>query len=206
MVGHGPDAEQQRDLPLPPRRAARPRLPGYRGSPAAASGRRRADRPGNRQPQRAGPARRGRAGRPLRRGRRRDHGAEPGPAREAGPGDVRGGGQAPGRAPERAAVVEDAVVGVQAAEQGGFGLVAGIARQENRADLEAAGADLVVEDVGQLDLGVPRAGASTRPTRDTLRPRPRWPTATWRAGEELRRVRRTACTNRAPTWPGCTTG
>lgn len=59
--------------------------------------------------------------------------------------------------PARTAVIEDALAGVQAAQRGGFGLVVGIARQENRADLEAAGADLVVEDVGQLDLGVLRA-------------------------------------------------
>ena len=58
--------------------------------------------------------------------------------------------------PGRAAVVEDAIAGVQAARQGGFGLVVGVARQDNRALLEAAGADLVVEDVSQLDLGARR--------------------------------------------------
>ena len=55
--------------------------------------------------------------------------------------------------PSRAAVIEDAVAGVAAARGGGFGLVVGIARAGNRSELEAAGADLVVEDVSQLDLG-----------------------------------------------------
>lgn len=59
--------------------------------------------------------------------------------------------------PSEAAVVEDALAGVQAAQRGQFGLVAGIARSGNRAALEAAGADLVVEDAGQLDLGSLRA-------------------------------------------------
>jgi beta-phosphoglucomutase family hydrolase len=58
--------------------------------------------------------------------------------------------------PGRAAVVEDAIAGVQAARRGRFGLVVGVARQANRSGLEAAGADLVVEDVSQLDLGVRR--------------------------------------------------
>ena len=61
--------------------------------------------------------------------------------------------EALGVEPSRAAVIEDAVAGVEAARRGGFGLVVGIARAGRRADLEAAGADLVVEDVTQLDLG-----------------------------------------------------
>ncbi|WP_434080734.1 HAD-IA family hydrolase [Sanguibacter sp. Z1732] len=59
--------------------------------------------------------------------------------------------------PAQVAVVEDAVAGVQAARAGGFSLVAGIARAGQRAELEAAGAHLVVEDVAQLDLGALRA-------------------------------------------------
>lgn len=59
--------------------------------------------------------------------------------------------------PAQVVVVEDAVAGVQAARAGGFGLVAGIARAGQRAELEAAGAHLVVEDVAQLDLGALRA-------------------------------------------------
>ncbi|QSR30609.1 family 65 glycosyl hydrolase [Nocardioides sp. S5] len=61
-----------------------------------------------------------------------------------------------GVAPDRAAVVEDAVAGVQAARLGGFGLVVGVDRSGHREALEAAGADLVVEDVSQLDLGALR--------------------------------------------------
>ncbi|HLS72525.1 MAG TPA: beta-phosphoglucomutase family hydrolase, partial [Actinomycetaceae bacterium] len=59
--------------------------------------------------------------------------------------------------PARVAVVEDAVAGVRAARAGGFALVAGIARAGQRAELEAAGAHLVVQDVAQLDLGALRA-------------------------------------------------
>lgn len=62
-----------------------------------------------------------------------------------------------GVAPAQVAVVEDAVAGVQAARRGGFGLVVGVARAGQRAELEAAGAHLVVEDVAQLDLGALRA-------------------------------------------------
>ncbi|MHB1064081.1 MAG: beta-phosphoglucomutase family hydrolase [Georgenia sp.] len=62
-----------------------------------------------------------------------------------------------GVAPDRTAVVEDAVAGVQAARSGGFGLVVGVARAGQRAELETAGAHVVVENVGQLDLGALRA-------------------------------------------------
>ena len=62
-----------------------------------------------------------------------------------------------GVAPARAAVVEDAVSGVAAARRGGFGLVVGIDRDGQRHDLEAAGADFVLDDVAQLDLGVSRS-------------------------------------------------
>jgi beta-phosphoglucomutase family hydrolase len=59
-----------------------------------------------------------------------------------------------GVAPARAVVIEDAIAGVEAARRGGFGLVVGIDRAERRAELEAAGADVVLTDVGQLDLGL----------------------------------------------------
>ena len=55
--------------------------------------------------------------------------------------------------PARAVVIEDAIAGVEAARRGGFGLVVGIDRAGRRAELEAAGADVVLTDVGQLDLG-----------------------------------------------------
>jgi beta-phosphoglucomutase family hydrolase len=56
-------------------------------------------------------------------------------------------------APERAAVVEDSAAGVEAAHRGAFGLVVGVDRGGHRADLVAAGADVVVGDLGELDLG-----------------------------------------------------
>src|SRR3546814_17084524 len=49
--------------------------------------------------------------------------------------------------PARVAVVEDAVSGVAAARAGEFGLVVGVNRADQRAALEAAGADVVVDDV-----------------------------------------------------------
>jgi len=47
-------------------------------------------------------------------------------------------------------VVEDAVSGVQAGKKGNFGLTIGIARENNRKELEDAGADLVVEDLEEI--------------------------------------------------------
>lgn len=62
-----------------------------------------------------------------------------------------------GVSPDRAAVVEDAVSGVTAARRGGFGLVVAIDRAGQRRALEQAGADFVLDDVSELDLGVLRA-------------------------------------------------
>lgn len=61
-----------------------------------------------------------------------------------------------GVAPRHTAVVEDAVAGIQAGRQGGFGLVVGIDRGGHREQLEDAGADIVLGDVAELDLGVSR--------------------------------------------------
>ncbi|MFY9637104.1 MAG: beta-phosphoglucomutase family hydrolase, partial [Cellulosimicrobium cellulans] len=61
-----------------------------------------------------------------------------------------------GVAPRHAAVVEDAAAGVQAGRRGGFGLVVGIDRAGHREQLELAGADIVLGDVAELDLGVSR--------------------------------------------------
>jgi beta-phosphoglucomutase family hydrolase len=52
--------------------------------------------------------------------------------------------------PAQAVVIEDAVSGIAAGKAGGFALVIGVARHGNRADLLAAGADLVVEDLAEL--------------------------------------------------------
>jgi beta-phosphoglucomutase family hydrolase len=55
-----------------------------------------------------------------------------------------------GVAPARAAVVEDALAGVEAARRGGFGLVVGVDRANQAAALAAAGADVVVGDLAEL--------------------------------------------------------
>lgn len=47
-------------------------------------------------------------------------------------------------------VVEDAVSGVQAGAKGNFGLTIGIARENNRKELEEGGADIVVEDLEEI--------------------------------------------------------
>ncbi len=63
--------------------------------------------------------------------------------------------------PARAAVVEDAIVGVQAARRGGFGLVVGLDHVGASAVLRANGADVVVADLAQLELDphpAPRGG------------------------------------------------
>jgi beta-phosphoglucomutase family hydrolase len=52
-------------------------------------------------------------------------------------------------APERAVVVEDAISGVAAGRAGEFGLVIGVDRGGNRAALGEAGADIVVDDLGE---------------------------------------------------------
>jgi alpha,alpha-trehalose phosphorylase len=55
-----------------------------------------------------------------------------------------------GVAPRRAVVVEDALAGVAAGRAGEFGLVIGVARSAAHDDLRSAGADLVVDDLGEL--------------------------------------------------------
>lgn len=50
-------------------------------------------------------------------------------------------------------VIDASEAGVAAARAGGFGLVVGIDRLGRRDRLEAAAADVVVDDVGELDLG-----------------------------------------------------
>ncbi|WP_203337856.1 HAD family hydrolase [Nocardioides limicola] len=52
-------------------------------------------------------------------------------------------------------VIEDAVSGVRAGANGGFGLVIGVDRGAGAADLTAAGADLVVTDLAELVDGAP---------------------------------------------------
>lgn len=57
-----------------------------------------------------------------------------------------------GVSPVRSVVVEDAVSGVTAARRGGFGLVVGVDRGGNREALLSHGADIVVSDLGELDV------------------------------------------------------
>ncbi len=52
----------------------------------------------------------------------------------------------------RAVVVEDAVSGVQAGRKGNFGMVLGVAREDNIRELLIGGADVVVEDIGAIGL------------------------------------------------------
>ena len=53
---------------------------------------------------------------------------------------------------ERTMVVEDAVSGVQAAARGHFGLVVGVARQNNALELHRNGAHRVVSDLDEISL------------------------------------------------------
>ena len=54
-----------------------------------------------------------------------------------------------GVAPARAVVVEDVISGVAAGHAGNFGLVIGVDRGGNREALDAAGADIVIDDLGE---------------------------------------------------------
>ena len=53
---------------------------------------------------------------------------------------------------DRAVIIEDAISGVQAGQNGGFGLVLGVAREENSHELKLNGADIVVNDLTQIDI------------------------------------------------------
>jgi len=54
--------------------------------------------------------------------------------------------------PQRAVVVEDAISGVMAGRDGGFGFVVGVDRDGNPEALMQNGADIVVSDLGELTL------------------------------------------------------
>lgn len=55
--------------------------------------------------------------------------------------------------PERTAIVEDALSGVEAGRRGRFGLVVGVDRGGQAEELAASGADIVVSDLGELLVG-----------------------------------------------------
>lgn len=57
-------------------------------------------------------------------------------------------------APAAAAVVEDALAGVEAGRRGGFGLVVGVDRNDQGDALRRSGADVVVADLAQFDVDV----------------------------------------------------
>lgn len=59
-----------------------------------------------------------------------------------------------GTLPEDSVVVEDASSGVEAGRNGGFGLVLGVARENNKQELARAGADLVVTDLEEIDIQI----------------------------------------------------
>ncbi|HXD07252.1 MAG TPA: beta-phosphoglucomutase family hydrolase [Burkholderiaceae bacterium] len=71
-----------------------------------------------------------------------------------------------GVVPGRAIVVEDAVAGVLAGRRGGFGLVVGVDRGGNAAALTRAGADLIVQDLAELDAE--RMDAAFRVRQDEI--------------------------------------
>ncbi|MFP4367711.1 MAG: beta-phosphoglucomutase family hydrolase, partial [Bacteroidales bacterium] len=52
---------------------------------------------------------------------------------------------------DRSVIVEDAVSGVQAGKNGNFGFVIGVARENNKLELRGNGADVVVEDLEELE-------------------------------------------------------
>jgi trehalose-phosphatase len=64
-----------------------------------------------------------------------------------------------GVSPERTAIVEDAIAGVEAGRNGRFAVVIGVARQGNQAALHRHGADVVVEDLSQVGVAEENAAA-----------------------------------------------
>lgn len=56
--------------------------------------------------------------------------------------------------PERAIILEDAISGVQAGRAGGFGLVVGVNRRDQGAELKSNGADIVIADLADLHVRI----------------------------------------------------
>ena len=69
-----------------------------------------------------------------------------------------------GKDPSRAVVVEDAQAGVAAGRAGGFGLVIGVDRAGQREELLAGGADVVVDDLGEVRVAARESGPPSGPT------------------------------------------
>jgi alpha,alpha-trehalase len=57
-----------------------------------------------------------------------------------------------GSTPDRTAIVEDAIAGVEAGRRGAFALVVGVDRTGDAEALREAGADVVVSDLAELDV------------------------------------------------------
>ncbi|MDD5614497.1 MAG: trehalose-phosphatase, partial [Candidatus Omnitrophica bacterium] len=68
-----------------------------------------------------------------------------------------------GVSPDRAVVVEDASSGVKAGRNGGFGLVIGIAREDNVKDLFENGADIAVKDMSAVSISWVNSWFEKRP-------------------------------------------
>ncbi len=54
--------------------------------------------------------------------------------------------------PSKTVIVEDAISGIQAGRNGGFGLVLGVARNNNESELIENGADIVVSDLAKISM------------------------------------------------------
>lgn len=76
--------------------------------------------------------------------------AEKGLRGKPAPDSFLAGAEAFGVAPENAAVFEDALAGVQAGQDGGFGYVVGVNRAHQAGELLEHGADVVVDDLAEL--------------------------------------------------------
>jgi trehalose-phosphatase len=80
--------------------------------------------------------------------------------------------------PKRAAVIEDALAGVEAGRRGGFGLVLGVDRTGHGEELLENGADVVVRDLAEVRIEGARdepTSAGPRPIRDLASPLDREP-------------------------------
>ena len=65
--------------------------------------------------------------------------------------------------PAKSIVIEDAVSGVAAGRNGGFGLVLGVARADNKAELLENGADITVNDLSEITIEWCNAWFERRP-------------------------------------------
>jgi len=74
--------------------------------------------------------------------------------------------------PERAAVVEDALAGVEAASRGGFRLVIGVDRGAGGEHLRKQGAEVVVHDLGELEISAPRGDTGSHITTRVMQSLP----------------------------------